>query len=153
MSGYRIRRLSEEDIESLAILYRQFWGVDSDCAKMRNKFAELQANPKYAIFCATVDGNVVGSVMGTVCDELYGNCRPFLLMEDLIVDKAYREQGIGKALMAELEDYAAEHGCSQIQFITERDREDAIAFYASLGFDSRKHIGFKQTLVAIKESD
>lgn len=113
----------------------------------------LTRGARASTFCATVDGNVVGSVMGTVCDELYGNCRPFLLMEDLIVDKAYREQGIGKALMAELEDYAAEHGCSQIQFITERDREDAIAFYASLGFDTRKHIGFKQTLVAIKESD
>ena len=117
MSDYRIRRLSEEDIESLAILYSQFWGIDLDCAKMRNKFAELQANPRYAIFCATVDGNDVGSVMGIVYDELYGNCRPFLLMEDLIVDRAYREQGIGKALMAVLEEYAAEHGCWQIQFI------------------------------------
>ena len=146
MGDYRIRRMEERDIESLAILYRQFWGVDSDCARMRNKFAELHANPNYAIFCATVNGSVVGSIMGIVCDELYGNFRPFLLVEDLIVDQEYRERGIGRALMAGLENFAKEHNCSQIQFITETDRQDAVAFYASLGFDTTKHVGFKRTL-------
>ena len=148
MRDYAIRRLAEEDIQSLALLYTQFWGVESDCVKMKKKFAELRGNPRYAIFCATADGYVVGSIMGILCDEIYGDCRPFLLMEDLIVDQAYRRRGIGKALVAELEDFAREHDCSQIQFITETHRQDAVAFYASLGFDTTKHVGFKKTLSA-----
>jgi hypothetical protein len=39
---------------------------------MKARFRELNANPKYVILCATIDEVVVGSIMGIVCDELYG---------------------------------------------------------------------------------
>ena len=60
--------------------------------------------------------------MGIVCDELYGECNPFLVMEDLVVDKGYRKIGIGRALMIELEKFAKEWNCIQILFVTESDR-------------------------------
>ena len=146
MSNIEIRRLVEKDLESLAKLYKQFWSVESDQKMMKGKFQELNNNPKYIILCATINKDVVGSIMGIICDELYGQCRPFLIMEDLIVDKPYRKKGIGKALMTELENFAVDNGCTQIQFITENDRQDAISFYESLGYNKRTHIGFKKTL-------
>ncbi len=141
----RIRRLRQGDLESLAQLHRQFWGEESNLDRMQARFQELDANPKYILLCATVDEVVAGSLMGIVCDELYGECRPFLLLENLVVDAKHRRKGIGRALLSELQKQARERNCSQILFITEADRKDAVSFYESAGYDPRKHIGFKKS--------
>jgi ribosomal protein S18 acetylase RimI-like enzyme len=141
-----IRRLQISDLEPLRQLYRLFWGEDSDIERMRKRFHEMESNSRQVILCATLDNLVVGSVMGIVCNELYGDCRPFLVMEDLIVDKEHRNHGIGKALVRELEKFAQENSCSQMLFITETHRHDAVSFYESIGFDSKSHIGFKRKL-------
>jgi hypothetical protein len=44
-----------------------------------------------------------------------------------------------------LQKQARQRSCTQILFITEADRADAVAFYESAGFDSRKHVGFKRS--------
>jgi ribosomal protein S18 acetylase RimI-like enzyme len=142
----KIRKLLPGDLEALARLYRQFWDEASSLDRMKARYEELSTNPKYILLCATMDEAVVGSVMGIVCDELYGECRPFLLMENLVVDAGFRRHGIGKALLSELEKQAREWKCSQILFITEADRKDAVSFYESAGYNARKHIGFKKSL-------
>lgn len=98
-----IRRLFENDLQSLVKLYKQFWGEESNLEKMKRKFKELKDNPNYIFLCAIIDETMVGSIMGIICEELYGKCKPFLIIEDLVVDKKYRNMGIGRALMIELE--------------------------------------------------
>ncbi len=142
----KIRRLNENDLESLVKLYNQFWDEKSNLAKMKKIFKELKDNPEYIFLCATIDKVVVGSVLGIICEELYGECRPFLIMEDLIVDKNYRNKGIGKALMAKIHSFAKESNCTQIQFITEVEREATILFYESLIYNSKTHVGFKRSI-------
>lgn len=135
-----------EDIPDLALLYKQFWNEDSCVELMKKKFRELQKNPSY-VFLSAIDGNhLMGSVFGIICEELYGECKPFLVLEDLVVDGRYRRKGVGRALMTEMEKIAVEHGCYQMLFITENDRTDTIAFYASLGFNPDTHKGFKKPL-------
>ena len=113
---------------------------------MKEKFTHLKDNPNYIFLCAVIDDKVVGTIMGIVCEELYGECSPFFVMEDLVVDKQYRRKGVAKALVTELIHYAKESGCKQIQFITEKNRKEALAFYKSLGFNANTHIGFKKSL-------
>ena len=69
----------------------------------------------------------MGSVMGIVCEELYGECQPFMVVEDVVVDRDHRRQGVGRALMMDLERRATERGCSYIIFVTEEDRTGAPA--------------------------
>jgi GNAT superfamily N-acetyltransferase len=143
----KIRRMVKEDIPSLALLYKHFWNEDSSIEKMERKFIELHGNPEYIFLSALQENQLVGSVLGIICEELYGECKPFLLIEDLIVDHKYRRKGIGKALMAEIEMIALENDCYQILLITHNDRTDAIAFYESLGFNPDTHKGFKKSLI------
>lgn len=142
----KIRRTIKEDMLELALLYKQFWNEDSSIELMEMKFIELQENPNYILLSALEENHLIGSVLGIICEELYGECKPFLLIEDLIVDHKYRRKGIGKALMTEIEKLALENDCYQILLITHNDRKDAIAFYESLGFNPDTHKGFKKTL-------
>lgn len=146
MAKLVIRRLAENDLESLIKLYKQFWGEESNLEKMKRKYKELKDNPNYILLGAVIDETMVGSIMGIICEELYGECKPFLIMEDMVVDKKYRNMGIGQALMIELEKYSKNRDCTQILFITEANRKNAISFYKSLGYNSKTHVGFKKTL-------
>lgn len=141
-----IERLTEGDLPRLAELYKQFWGEDSSLDKMRATFQKLSNNPNYVFLVAKSNRRVVGSVMGIVCEELYGECRPFMVVEDVIVDKEQRRKGIGASLMHELETIAADRVCGYIIFVTEKERIDAHRFYESLGYKPDAYKGFKKRL-------
>lgn len=142
-----IRNLKLEDMESLSKLYYQFWNEDSDIQKMKNKFIELQNSGAYILLCAVEKERLVGSVMGIICEELYGDCKPFLVVEDMVVDNNYRKKGIGKMLFEELERRAKLKGCAQVILVTETEREDACGFYESMGFHPTANKGYKKKLI------
>lgn len=138
--------LRAEDLEALAELYQQFWGEESSLEAMQATFRRLADNPNYLFLGAKEEGRLVGSVLGIVCEELYGTCQPFLVVEDVIVDRHQRRRGIGARLMCELERLAAERGCGYIIFVTEAERTDAQQFYAALGYSPTAYRGFKKRL-------
>jgi len=139
-----IRYLQLQDIPALAELYRQFWGESSNVEKMKEKFAQLREREDYILLSAVEGEKLCGSVMGIVCQELYGECAPFLVLENMVVDSAYRRGGVGKALLAELEKWAKAKGCRQIILVTEAYREDACGFYEAEGFHPTASKGFKK---------
>jgi ribosomal protein S18 acetylase RimI-like enzyme len=142
----KIRRLAEDDLVGLSGLYAQFWGEESSLEQMRATFRRLAENPRYLLLVAEEAGCLIGSVMGIICEELYGECKPFMVIEDVIVDRQHRRAGIGSALMRELERCAMDSGCSYVIFVTETERVAAQCFYASLGYALDTHKGFKKKL-------
>lgn len=138
-----IRTLEKSDLENLAYLYEQFWGEKSDISKMICQFDIIERENNHIFLVAEKDGLLIGSVMGVVCKELYGDCSPFLVVENMIVDKPFRENGIGTKLLSELESTAKKLHCSQMILITEADRHDACNFYEKYGFEKNKK-GYKK---------
>ena len=141
-----ISKLTRHDLPSLASLYEQFWGEESSVGKMESTFATLEKNPDYIFLVARQDNGIVGSVMGIICYELYGECKPFMVIEDVIVDRNERRQGVGSKLMQALEKHACDQGCAYIIFVTETDRLDAHRFYESSGYSPSGYKGFKKRL-------
>ncbi len=141
-----IRNLKKSDMKQLNRLYRQFWNEESDISAMEMLSDKLEQDPAYMLLGAFDEQDtLIGSVMGIVCQELYGDCLPFLVLENMVVDEAARGKGIGRALVAELEDRARSAGCRQILLVTEKSRTDACSFYEALGF-SRETTGYKKKI-------
>lgn len=141
----KVRNLQKGDLEKLSYLYEQFWHDRSDVEKMERQFDIVKDDKDYIFLAAEQDGAVVGSVMGVVCKELYGECRPFLVVEDMIVDKPFRRSGAGRALLSELEARARALDCTQMILVTEMGRTDACAFYENYGF-SKNNKGYKKKI-------
>lgn len=142
-----IRNIEIGDMKSLSKLYYQFWEEESDIEKMERKFCELQNNKSYIFLCAVEKNRLIGSVMGVVCDELYGKCMPFLVVENMIVDSEYRRKGVGKLLFQELEKQAIDKGCVQVILVTDEARKYACGFYESIGFHPTNNKGYKKKLI------
>lgn len=144
--NYKIRNLNDKDLVDVAELYTLFWKDSMDIPKMEQKFSDLSKNPNYIFLCAEENGKVIGTIQGIICDELYGDCAPFLVMENFVIAEEYRGKGIGRQLLNELEKIGKEKKCSQIIFITEADRINTVEFYERVGFNSTSHKGFKKSL-------
>lgn len=141
-----IERLTERDLSPLAELFKHFWGESNSLEKMRLTFSKIVTNPSYILLAGKKSTRLVGFAMGIICEELYGDCKPFMVIEDLIADKNYRRSGLGSALMRELEKHAISHDCCQIIFITEADRKETIKFYRSVGYEFEPYKGFKRRI-------
>lgn len=141
-----IREMIIDDIPQLAQLYKQFWDQESCIETMYKKFKKFHENVFHILLCAVENNLLIGSVMGVICGELYGECQPFIVLENMIVDKKYRNKGVGKALISELENKAAKKNCTQIILVTEANRIDACEFYKSVGYNPDTHKGFKKKL-------
>ena len=145
-----IGRLKENDLAPLSIMFQQFWGEKSSPEKMRSTFSRIKTNPAYILLVAKQKKRLMGFGMGIICEELYGDCKPFMVIEDLIVDKNQRRSGVGAALMAAFEKCAFENNCCQIIFVTEAEREETLKFYRSLGYDHAPYKGFKKRIKPVK---
>ena len=141
----KIRKLEKNDMKRLAGLYEQFWHETSDVSKMEAQFDVLERENSHIILGAEEEGVLIGSVMGVICKELYGDCRPFLVIENMIVDGAGRRKGVGSALLSEMEKQAKERHCTQMILVTEIERSDACGFYEAFGFQ-KNNKGYKKKL-------
>ncbi len=113
---------------------------------MKQRFDAMELSNSHVLLCAEQNNKIIGTIMGNICPDFYGTCDPFMVMENLITHPDSRHSGVGSKLLAELEQIGKKRKCTQIIFITERDRLDAIGFYETQGYDSTTHVGFKKGL-------
>lgn len=140
-----VRLLEKRDIPALAALYKQFWNEESNISKMEQQFNRLQDNADHIVLVCEEGGRIVGSVMGVVCLEFYGECQPFIVIENMIVDRSCRRTGVGRRLLSHLEELAKAKNCTQMILVTEKDRLDACGFYEAYGFQTNT-TGYKKKL-------
>lgn len=83
------------------------------------------------------DGQLAGFASYSFLWPAAGLTRSLYLKELYVTERA-RRTGVGKLLMQRLYDIAAEHGCSRVEWTTDRDNPDAQRFYAELGVPVRE---------------
>jgi ribosomal protein S18 acetylase RimI-like enzyme len=88
---------------------------------------KLQHDPDLFLV-AQLDGSIIGSVLGGF-DGRRG------MVYHLAVADSYRKQGIGSALMDELESRMKHKGCIRSYLLVTRDNLDAIRFYENSGWE------------------
>jgi ribosomal protein S18 acetylase RimI-like enzyme len=148
--GYKmitITQICKHDLEGLKLLYdKGFEGTNTDFIKMNEVYNWMKDNPDYTVLCAKFEDEIVGSLMGVANRELIGECRPFMVIENVVVPDKHRRMGIGKLLMDGIEKVAVEKNCSFMMLISRMHRKGAHKFYEAVGFSGDVAKGFKKYL-------
>ncbi|MDF2679751.1 MAG: N-acetyltransferase [Brevibacillus sp.] len=141
-----VRKAVREDASQLSDLFVEFIGTQSDTTAMIRQIEIISQKPEYYVAVACEGERVVGSAMGIVCHDLCGNGRPFMLIENVVVDPSSRGKGIGRELMTDLERFGREQRCKYVILVSEAERTDSHHFYESLGYPAGEEMGFKKRL-------
>lgn len=108
-------------------------------------FAAIDADPNNQLLLAEQGGHLAGVLQLTFLPNLTYQGSWRAQIEGVRVAASMRSQGVGRALVAEAIARAQAKGCRLVQLTTDKQRPEAIAFYASLGFDA-SHEGMKRRL-------
>ncbi|WP_027625679.1 GNAT family N-acetyltransferase [Clostridium lundense] len=142
-----IGKITYDDLDDLAILYEELSGTKTNLQKFNKNFDWINSNKDYLLIGAKDDnGNLVGSLLGIVCKDLVGECKPFLVIENVIVKSDYRKMGIGKGLMNFIEEFARTRNCYFTMLVSAFSRKNAHKFYESIGYAKDVVRGFKKYL-------
>ena len=90
----------------------------------------------YKLYVADDNGAIVGFVRFYTWNTNGAGALPrkFLSIEDIGVDEAIRNRGIGQQIMDDLREFAHSEGCTDFQLYVDAHNETALAFYKKCGF-------------------
>ena len=136
----RIRPAKKSDIAGMSLLLTQLFSIESDFTPDEKKQAQglsllLDARGAH-ILVAEEESRVIAmaTVQILVSTAEGGHVG---LIEDVVVDEAYRSRGIGRKMMEFAMAICRQQGCYKLVLSSNLQRERAHAFYENLGF--KKH--------------
>lgn len=137
MARALIRPAKADDLGTLVDLLRMLFSIetdfDCDAARQHRGLAMLLAHEAAVIFVAEMAGQVIGMCSGqlTISTAEGGYA---LLVEDVVVAEPWRGKGIGRELIAALEQWAASRKVGRLQLLADRNNAAALEFYHELGW-------------------
>jgi GNAT superfamily N-acetyltransferase len=138
VSNLEIHKANESDLPDVLRLYAQP-GMDAGHVLRLDDaisvFRRMSAYPQYAIYIARAGEEVVGTFTLLIMDNLAHMGTPSAIVESVVVDEGWRGRGVGKRMMVFAMDVARRLGCYKLALSSNRHREQAHAFYRSLGFE------------------
>ena len=131
-----IRIVEEKDVSALVELIQKDLGYDD--AKedyIRRQILKLDEN-RETVFVAEIYESVVGFIHVEKYSSIYFG--PVGNILGLAVRESFRNQGIGKQLLATAENWTKEKDCIGMRLNSGSSRLNAHEFYRSQGYDSEK---------------
>ena len=127
-----IRDARRADAGAIAVLLTQL-GYASEPDAIEERLDRLRVVGDRVVV-AEVDGDVVGLAHLQVTPAIERD-RPAGKLGALVVDETQRGRGIGRALVEAVEAEARRRGCGLLFLTTSERRDDAHAFYESVGLE------------------
>lgn len=139
-----IRRINLNDLDRVFELLNELYENKLKYKKFKEIY-NLKLNDTNSYYIVAILNNrIVGLLTSEIQVKLH-RAKKQSFIEDLIVDKEYRRQGIGKALLHNAIDYAKESDCEVIELTSYIENESAHRFYEDSSFIKHSY-KFKQYL-------
>lgn len=134
----RVRTYRDSDQEAVLALWERA-GVNRPWLNLRGEIAEKRRRDRSLFLVATDGDAMVGAVMGA-----YDGRRGWVY--HLAVQPSWQRDGIGRALMEELERRMLRLGVSKVNLQVRADNRIATGFYERLGYQDERLTSFGKQL-------
>lgn len=138
------RKAEKKDAVSIAKLTEELAGASSDIKKLEETLERLSKQEEYYVVTACDNGKIVGISQGVICQDICEDCKNFLVIENVFVQKEYRGLHVAEGIFLELENWGRVHQCYYAILVSGNQRERAHGFYQKAGY--RKEGGFRKYL-------
>lgn len=141
--NFKIRQCEISDTKAIYDLNVCEMGYDYKEEKTKEKLKELLESDKDKILVALIDNIIVGYVHANNHDVIYAPHMKNIM--GIAVSSNVKKQGIGRALLKAIEEWAQESGACGIRIVSGATRTGAHEFYRHCGYEGGKQqINFKK---------
>ena len=139
--------IAKPDLPSLALLYGELLEVNINLASMERQLAQINERSDYLWLGGKMEtGELIASLLAIRCLDTTGECRNFMVLENVIVKSTCRKKGVGRQMMAYIEAQAKIWQCDYIILVSSGFRHDAHRFYEAVGYTEDVR-GFRKCLL------
>jgi ribosomal protein S18 acetylase RimI-like enzyme len=145
-----IRQATADDYDSLCELFNQgdalhrvhlphIFQQPKGAARETDYYLGLIADENAALLVAEAGGHLVGyghAIMRDAPSLALFVPRRYAVVDAVVVDAGFQNQGIGRRLMEEMQPWAIAKGATSIQLNVYEFNETAISFYEGLGYQA-----------------
>ena len=140
-----IRPYTESDEKTVAALWREVFPGAPAHNHPETDIQRKLAVQRELFFVATQGDELVGTAMGG-----YDGHRGWVYY--VVVSPRHRRQGIGTALMTQVEDGLARIGCPKLNLQVRANNHKVVRFYKKLGYEAEERISMGKRLTTIAAS-
>jgi ribosomal protein S18 acetylase RimI-like enzyme len=127
----RLRSITSDDVPECLSLLAQL-GYQMTLEEAMRRVGEVISTPDHSALVAETAGRIVG-LLHMFARPAIENPRE-AVVQAIVVDEAFRRDGIGRTLMVEAERWGCERDCRSVVLSSNVTRAPAHAFYAALGY-------------------
>lgn len=140
-------------LDAMMARFHQVEGVELPAERRRASLDQLLAAPAQGCILLICDS------AGTICGYAilaYGFSLEFggrdAFLDELFIEEHSRGQGIGKAALHAICQWARDTGLAAVHLEVEKSNRSAKALYATLGFEDREHYHLMSLRIAVPKS-
>ena len=139
-----IRTAEEHDFEGIMNLLRQLNPDDPVIRDGRDKviFERILKESNLRILILEENSKIISTCYLNIIPNLTRNAAPYAVIENVVTDAAFRNQGFGKKLLAFALESAWKAGCYKVMLQTGSKKESTHKFYAACGFIEGEKFAF-----------
>jgi GNAT superfamily N-acetyltransferase len=130
-----IREINERDANEMVELIKQLASstADINIDTVRFKIVDIMKLDHMKVFGYEKDGKIVGTCTLARIEGLSHGCRPFTVIENVVVLESARSNGIGRQLVRHAIDQAQAWDCYKVILETGSKNEWKLKFYEKCG--------------------
>ena len=131
-----VREARISDLSCMVLLLKELFSIEEDFEfdedlQTRGLMLLVQEKNLCCVLVAESEERIIGMcTMQILISTAEGGCVG--VIEDLVVAKEFRAQGVGKALLLNMQEKAKEQGLSRLQLLADRKNQQAIGFYGKM---------------------
>ena len=136
MESLEIRRFELSDIKVVYELLNELYSGKIKFDIFERIYKDKLENRFSYNIVAILNGKIIGLLISEISVKMHRS-KKCSFIDDIIVDKDYRGNGVGKLLLESAVNYSIEQDCEVIELTSYLSNEDAHRFYENNGF--KKH--------------
>jgi ribosomal protein S18 acetylase RimI-like enzyme len=134
--AFPVRLAAADDLPRLLALYRHLHADEPPLPADRAEavWREMLEQPNHKVFVIDGEGELASSCTVTIIPGLARGARPYAVIENVVTHAAYRQRGLGGAVVKAAVAAAWEADAYKVFLTTGSQRESTLRFYEKLGF-------------------
>jgi N-acetylglutamate synthase-like GNAT family acetyltransferase len=136
-----VRLATPADAQSIAQLYAQLV-TNPAVSVLPERISEVAKDPNTALLICEYGGHACGTALVSLCADVMFKSQPFAVVENVVIAKSARGQGVGTVLFEHIENFCRAAECSKIMLLSAVGRADAHRFFERMGFVGSAKRGF-----------